>query len=61
MAPDLGIAHGSGFRDCHLTPLGQFIIFVTNQVAMTDPDAVQPGILHLVDAHLFKGTPSSQV
>ena len=31
------------------------IVFVTNQVAMTDPDAVQPGILHLVDAHLFKG------
>ena len=35
MAPELGIAHGSGIRDCHFWA---FIVSVTNGVAMGDLD-----------------------
>ena len=40
MAPELGIAHGSGIRDCHF---GTLIVFVTNGVAVRDLDMMLPG------------------
>jgi hypothetical protein len=43
MAPELGIAHGSGIRDCQLTPFGHLSFFVTNGVAMKDLDMIRPG------------------
>ena len=52
MAPELGIAHGSGIRDCHFWT---FIVFVTNGVAMRDLDMMLPEKIDLVDAHLFRG------
>ena len=41
MAPELGIAHGSGVRDCHLWT---FIVFVTGGASTRDLDMMLPGI-----------------
>ncbi len=51
MAPELGIVHGSGIRDCYFWT---FIIFVTNGVAMRDLDMMLLEILYLADARLFR-------
>ena len=39
MAPESGIAHGSGIGDCNFWT---FIVFVTNGVAMRDLDMMLP-------------------